>query len=1007
MKSFQLPRCVSLVLLRNVYICIFVLSGFSGLIYESVWTHYLKLFLGHAAYSQTLVLAIFMGGMALGAWLASRFRLRLLNPFFAYAITEAVIGFPSLLFHNIFLIATDFSYFTVIPSLGSAFTVEIYKWILAALLILPQSVLLGMTFPFMTAGLIRRFPERPGHAIAVLYCANSLGAVFGVLTSGFLLIGLVGLPGTIFAAGLVNVVISLSVYVLVRMDKTLHLSAAAPAQKSRTMSGRMIGILLVCAGVTGMTSFMYEIAWIRMLSLVLGSSTHAFELMLAAFIFGLAIGGFWIRTHVDRLQRPLFVLGSVQMAMGVLAVSTLMLYGFTFDAMQYALNALSKTDQGYLFFNIFSHSLAMFVMIPATICAGMTLPLLTQYLFAGGVGEKAIGHVYAVNTLGCIAGVVISIQFIMPLCGMKNLVIIGGALDIIIGLWLFGLGGFSLSLTRRLIYAGGSLCYLVAVIVGMKLDLSKMASGVYRTGHLLGKKDEIVYHRDGKTASIDLIKHQDSVSIRTNGKPDAGIQLNAQKTGADECTMTLLAALPMIIKPDTADVAVIGLGSGMSTHTVLNVSGIRRVDTIEIEPAMVEAAHRARLLVGEKINNTFEDPRSKIHIGDARIFFTNHQKKYDLIVSEPSNPWVSGIGGLFSCEFYRLVRRHVKTGGLFAQWLHLYEINVSLVSSVAKALGQSFFDYRIYGTSDGDILFLASQTALPDITCPVLPEGKIKKQLNLIGVRTPQDVALLKIGDRRGLDPLFNTYSIAPNSDFYPALDLGAVKARFLQQSASGLLRLGPEAGFFLNDVNLFAYGPIPSVFAGSHPLTIGKNAHNAIGIWQYFYWQSAKGAQPVLSLPDSTVTLIRGFRSIRDQCDPVSLQDEVWLPQLISFANATVPYLPVDALDVIWQDIETAPCYAKLPEGLRGWIALVRAWGERDYEKMGHLIEELLPRHGKIYSNRKNNFLLRLALIGLIKQKDFKAAKALWSRYQGSSNPNTMLSLRMLAALAVSGGYR
>ena len=178
---------------------------------------------------------------------------------------------------------------------------------------------------------------------------------------------------------------------------------------------------------------------------------------------------------------------------------------------------------------------------------------------------------------------------------------------------------------------------------------------------------------------------------------------------------------------------------------------------------------------------------------------------------------------------------------------------------------------------------------------------------------------------------------------------------------------------------------------------------HNAVGIWQYFYWQGAHGTQTSLSLPDLTVTLIRGFRSIRDLCDPVSLQDDVWLPQLISFANATVPYLSPDALEVIWKDIETAPCYKKLPEGLRDWFALVRAWGERDYEKSRPITEELLHKQGRIYSNQKNNFLLRLALISLIKQKDFKAAVALWSRYQSSSNPNTMLNLRMLAALAVS----
>ncbi|HEY2402006.1 MAG TPA: hypothetical protein VGI23_16750, partial [Steroidobacteraceae bacterium] len=174
---------------------VFVISGFTGLIYESIWSQYLKLFLGHAAYSQTLVLVIFMGGLALGSWLLARYSMRLRNLLWGYVLVEALIGLLGIAFHRIFIATTHFSFATVIPALPDGWPIHVYKWSIAGLLILPQSVLLGMTFPMISAGLIRRWPERPGETLATLYFTNSLGAAFGVLISGFVLVGMVGLPG--------------------------------------------------------------------------------------------------------------------------------------------------------------------------------------------------------------------------------------------------------------------------------------------------------------------------------------------------------------------------------------------------------------------------------------------------------------------------------------------------------------------------------------------------------------------------------------------------------------------------------------------------------------------------------------------------------------------------------------------------------------------------------------------------------------------------------------------
>src|SRR5437660_421304 len=223
----------------SVLYTLFAASGFAGLIYESIWTHYLKLFLGHAAYAQTLVLAIFMGGLALGSWLSSRWPARWRGLLVAYAATEAAIGVLGLAFHHVFVGATGVAYDHVLPRLaGSAVAVTVFKWSLGAVLILPQSILLGMTFPLMTAGVLRVFAQRPGQSLALLYFTNSLGAAAGVLVGGFVLIAAVGLPGTIRTAALINFAVAGAVWWLFRGHEapTLTATRCSPCGATRSQS---------------------------------------------------------------------------------------------------------------------------------------------------------------------------------------------------------------------------------------------------------------------------------------------------------------------------------------------------------------------------------------------------------------------------------------------------------------------------------------------------------------------------------------------------------------------------------------------------------------------------------------------------------------------------------------------------------------------------------------------------------------------------------------------------
>ncbi len=235
-----------------------------------------------------------------------------------------------------------------------------------------------------------------------------------------------------------------------------------------------------------------------------------------------------------------------------------------------------------------------------------------------------------------------------------------------------------------------------------RLDPYKMTSEVYRTGELLSPREiEFKYYRDGKTATIStfLEKATGVLAINTNGKTDASINMSARRRPAgDEPTMILAAVLPMAFNPQARTVANIGLGSGLTTHTLLGNPRLERVDTVEIEEAVVEAAQGFR----PRVELAYADPRSRITIEDAKTFFSVQNKKYDVIISEPSNPWVSGVASLFSQEFYRLLNQHLTDDGLFVQWLQLYEVDNDLVISVLKAISENFSDFvGLRGTRSG------------------------------------------------------------------------------------------------------------------------------------------------------------------------------------------------------------------------------------------------------------------------------------------------------------------
>jgi predicted membrane-bound spermidine synthase len=989
-----------------VLFALFFVSGFCGLIYESIWSHYLKLFLGHAAYAQSVVLVVFIGGMAIGAWLCGRFAPRIRNPLLAYSAAEFVIGWCAIAFHRVFVGATDWAYSILLPATCSAEGWCLSSWALAAALILPQSVLLGTTFPLMTSGILRAFPQDPGRRIGLLYFLNSFGAVFGVLASAFILIPAIGLPGSSMTAGALNVLLALCVWLIARRP---GIPAAAPlaGHLGTHGNGASPRLLLWVALLTGLSSFVYEIVWIRMLSLVLGSSTHAFELMLASFILGLALGGAWIRGRIDGMRDPRRFLAAVQMLMGLLAIATIGFYDASFDAMAWMVAALSRTAEGYVLFNVGSALISMAVMIAPTVMAGMTLPLITFLLMRTPTGERSVGYVYAWNTFGSIAGVILAVHFGLPQLGLKLSLAGAAMIDVLLGVVLAWPAGAAAAMRWRAA-AVASLVIALAGTAMLDIDPTRTASGVFRYGVArLPPSSALLFHRDGKTASIDVVRHADGhLYIQSNGKPDASYQpLTSGKPSPDESTQVLLAGIALAHRPQAQDVAIIGFGSGISTATMLASPAVRRVDTIEIEPAMIEGARQFR----PANEAAFADPRSRIVLEDAKSFFARSGQRYDIVMSEPSNPWVSGVSSLFTQEFYARLRQSIKPGGLFVQWIHSYEFSTPLLASILGALGTEFGDFVIY--QSGNDLLVAAVAMGDRLEAPsdrVFRMPELSRWLARHALRGLDDFETRRLAGRAALERLLPMMAIPVNSDYEPYVDSRAAEARFLRTSADRLLEIRqypiPLIELFERR-RWYGYGYAQGSASAASPKSAGTPAAPLSGSpVQGIVVDILGGNEASRRLEAAGVqagTLRTTYRVLLDECTSAQTSADLW-DEIVTLAIVVNPSTRPDRAEAFWLGAARSACLARLQGRYRTWLALFAAVGARDPERMTRLGTALIE--GGELTEHQRAYALLCALAGSLARKDAASARRIADRWMPQMTAAQRRAAAFMGLRALSG---
>ncbi len=798
--------------IKIVVIFLFILSGICGLIYEVAWSKYLALFIGSTAWSHMIVLATYMGGLALGAFYLGGYSDKVSNQLKLYGLLEVGIGIYCLAYPFIIEIVGNLFIHTA-TSFGDGANkggILTLKFLLSFITLILPTFLMGGTLPILTKFFTRRINDS-GKDVAVLYYINSFGAVIGTGLAGFFLIRKYGVESTVWIAALVNIVIGLAAIVVSKSFRNIIPEKTSTANKEDTnpqiYSTTAIRIAIYTALASGFIAMLYELAWIRLLSNILGSTTYSFTVMLIAFISGIAIGSLIVSFMIKKIKNLVAFLALCQFGTAFSMILMLPLY----ERLPYFLTRLSaqipNRPENFSTFLTYEFLFCFLIMLVPTIFSGMSLPVASRIANNDmKVLGKSIGGIFSINTIGSVAGTLITSLVLIPLLGIKSTLEIGVLLNGVLGLIILMKARVSSQLKM------GFAITFVLFAVGYKVFIPNwnqnfLISGVFRTLYTQGvpsyselKKQQnegqkILWHKEGINANVAIreSKFGDTIqkTLVINGKADAS-------SVADLNTQILLGQIPLMLVPNSGDALVIGLGSGITCGSVLR-HPVKSLDVVEIASEVVECNH----FFARENNNFMADPRVKIYIDDAITQLKTSSKKYDYIISEPSNPWIAGISNLYSVEFFNICKARLNPNGVLTQWFHTYDVNNDIFRLVLSTISSVFPHVSIWKASDADIIILASSNPLSidfDAMELKINQPKIAQDLSRIKIfDVPTFLSTQVISARN--NPYAYTKSEVNNADKSP-LEFLAPIALFTHQSVTVLDSL--DERFSFQDKNLW-----------------------------------------------------------------------------------------------------------------------------------------------------------------------------------------------------------
>ena len=803
-----------------LYVCFFA-SGMAGLTLEIVWSKYLSYLLGNSIYGVSTVVAAFLGGLGIGAVVGGRLASRSREPLMLYAGLELLIGIMGLASPLAYHAARPLfaSLYGAMGGSGAAFLLVRFLILFVALLV--PTIAMGATLPLLVSAFTRREAEF-GSSVSRLYAINTMGAVFGVAAAGFALIPALGLWKTSAAAGILDFAVAGAIFAVkpggaagaLREISTER--PAAPggpsAERARdpvagvsalpAASGLFAKLIVPLFAVSGFCALLYEVAWTRILAVPFGGMVYSFSAILAVYLLGIALGAAFAALLLKRSSSPVLLFGLFQL----LLAGAVVLGSRVFDSlpnMQTTLIAQSRGSASHLFSGEAGVT-ARIVLLP-TFFLGALFPLAAA-IYQRGRREAgaSVGTIYAANTLGSIAGSVLTGFVLIPAIGSLQSLLAAALANAVIGCIALLLAKGVLWKRACAALAGAAATIAVAAFATPTWNAERMSLGfvrllrayefggeglVHRIIEKIGRSkdlERLLFYKEGRLATVTVLETGDRRALLINGKTDA-----TTGSGEDMAQQVMVGQMPLLMVPNAESVCVVGYGSGVTTHAVLT-HPIRKALTIELEGAVIEAAP----FFEDAALRPLSDPRSSLVVEDAGTYLRSTKEDFDVIISEPSNPWIAGVGNLFTKEFYEEARRRLRPGGVFCQWIQTYSVSPATLSTVFRTVATTFPKGQLfYVESSGDLIILAAPDRELNLDRAAMSAAfsrpAVAQDFARIGVRTIQDV----LGAYRGrLDRVAREAGPGPiNTDDNSWLEHRAPLDLITPQEENPLLAWSPQ----------------------------------------------------------------------------------------------------------------------------------------------------------------------------------------------------------------------
>lgn len=785
----------------GIFTLLFFLSGAAALVYQVVWMRRLSLFLGSDIYSSSITLAAFMGGLALGGYIASRFVDHVTRHAVYYGVLEILIGVFALSFDRLLLLFD--------PILGSAYTMlfgqsqllyNLLRSGIAFMLLMVPTTMMGATLPLILktfSSKADKFGEVTGH----FYAVNTFGALCGVLFSAFILLPQLGLRNTNLGAVAVNALIGVVVLFLclrTRFRTGFFIRPPAGVAENSVPQARKVPTAarpgwrtaaFIAIGISGFGGLALEVIWTRVLIQSFSATVYSFGMMLVSFLLGIALGSKAVAGHISTPERAVKLLARIEISLS-LSVAVLASLSFLipalFGALVWRMSALSPGLFGFA--SVFGALLVSLVFVlPSTMLLGAAFPAaLRAYNVDANTAGRDAGRIAFINTTGAVSGALIAGFVLIPLLGSQKALLLLSAAFLLNGSYvqyrirrLSAKAIPSFALPRAVYIA--VLLTVVAPLLPSRTVLN------YNVQH--SSRPDIVFHSEGVSGLVDVIRTPEGkVILAIDGNIEADNSLTQLRH------FVLKAHLPLMLSSTPKDVLIVGLGLGITTASVLKHADVHKVDVVELLPSVIEAQDYLKEVNGDVL----ADPRLNLYIDDGRNFLRNTGKKYDMITADPVHPRISGVGVLYTREYYRLIFESLTEDGVVLQWMPLYSISDESFEVAARSMFEVFPQTSVWYVP-GHILFLGAKARKPTFDYGVMrskmAEPAIRTDLESVGIRGIAGLMRLQIMKPSDLNRLLSRRKTGDmvNTEDLPYLEY-RTPFEFLTTPESNLRTLLPFA---------------------------------------------------------------------------------------------------------------------------------------------------------------------------------------------------------------------